>query len=168
VAAQSPATLEAVERVAVAGEIDAARLATPTPGADELLLACKQSGRAVVIVSNNAAVAIEEYLERHRLRSHVAAVFGRPFARADLMKPNPELVHHATHALKVKAEACVMTGDSITDIEASRTAGVGSIGYAKTPQRGLDLIAAGADGADAVTDEIAALAAAIRHIGVTG
>jgi phosphoglycolate phosphatase len=118
-----------------------------------------------VIVSNNAAVAIEEYLELHGLTNYVAAIFGRPFGRPGVMKPNPGLVNQAVQELGDEPADCVMIGDSITDIEASRTAGVRSIGYAKTPQRGLDLAAVGAD---AVTNDMVALAAMVRHIGVAG
>jgi len=50
---------------------------------------------------------------------------------------------------------CVLIGDSVTDIEVSRRAGVRSIGYAKTPERGIELAAAGAD---AIVSEMAALA----------
>jgi phosphoglycolate phosphatase len=163
-ATQAPATLEAVERIAVAGEIEAARLAIPTTGALDLLAACKQSERVVAIVSNNAVVAIEEFLELHGWTNYVAAVFGRPFGRPDLMKPNPCLIHQAVQALEDEPKDCVMIGDSITDIEVSRIAGVRSIGYAKTPQRGQDLAGAGAD---AVSDDMAAIAAAVRQITAT-
>jgi HAD superfamily hydrolase (TIGR01509 family) len=164
-ATQAPAVLDAVDRIAIAGEINAARLATPTHGADGLLSACRQSGRVVVIVSNNAAVAIEEYLERYGLTDQVSAVFGRPSGRPDLMKPNPMLVHQAIQALDEDPGNCVMIGDSTTDIEVSRATGVRSIGYAKTPKRGVELAAAGAD---ALTDDMAALAAAARRIAVPG
>jgi phosphoglycolate phosphatase-like HAD superfamily hydrolase len=79
------------------------------------------------------------------------------------MKPNPRLVHQAIQALEDRPEDCVMIGDSMTDIKASRTAGIRSIGYAKTQERGLDLLAAGAD---AITDDMAALAAALRQLDI--
>ena len=53
-----------------------------------------------------------------------------------------------------------VVGDSVTDIQVSRAAGVRSIGFAKTPSRGRELQAAGAD---AVTDSVASLADLIRR-----
>jgi phosphoglycolate phosphatase len=52
-------------------------------------------------------------------------------------------------------------GDSVTDIEAARAAGVRSIGYANKPGKFGQLTAAGAD---AVVTEMAALAAALTAI----
>ena len=48
----------------------------------------------------------------------------------------------------------------MTDIQVSRATSIRSIGFAKTPIRGRELEAAGAD---AITDSITALAALIRR-----
>lgn len=156
---QGTAMLQAVEEIALAGEIEAAQNATPTPGAAEFLTACKQVDRTVVIVSNNAAAAIESYLDQHGLTALVAKVLGRPPGHPALMKPDPELVHLALAIVKRKPHDCVMIGDSVTDIEVSQSAGVRSIGYAKTPERGAELDRAGAD---AIIDDMASLATAVQ------
>jgi beta-phosphoglucomutase-like phosphatase (HAD superfamily) len=60
---------------------------------------------------------------------------------------------------------CVLIADSVTDIEVSRTTGLRSIGYAKTPTRGNELHLAGAD---AITDSNHALAEHVRRSPATG
>ncbi|WP_327639548.1 HAD hydrolase-like protein [Kribbella sp. NBC_00482] len=156
---QAPIVLAAVEQIALAGETEAGRNAVPTPGAAEFLTACQLAGRTVVIVSNNAAAAIQTYLEQHDLVGKVASVLGRPPGNPALMKPDPELVVRALAIVKRQPRDCVMIGDSVTDIEVSKSVGVRSIGYAKSSARGVELKRAGAD---AITDNMAAIAAGIQ------
>lgn len=56
-ATQPTETLAAVENACRAGEIDAATHSEPTSGAHEAMRACRDAGRPIVIVSNNAAEA---------------------------------------------------------------------------------------------------------------
>ncbi|TCC19419.1 HAD family hydrolase [Kribbella speibonae] len=163
-ASNAPATLEAVERTAVQGEVDAARLAVPTPGAADFLAVCHEARRPVIVVSNNSADAVEAYLDKHDLRHLVRQILGRPYGNPSLMKPHPELVRRALAILDEQPQSCVMIGDSVTDIVVSQTAGVRSIGYAKTPERGIELQRAGAD---AVTTDMTALAEAVRRSGTS-
>lgn len=160
-AVHAPAAVEAAEERAVAGEIESARVAPITTGAAEFLRACADVGLPVAIVSNNAAAAIEVFLDRFELADQVARICGRPFARPELMKPHPALVEQALEALKMDAGSCVLVGDSVTDIEVSRRTGVRSIGYAKNPRRGDEL---GQAGADALIDSMSALADAVREL----
>ncbi|ORV04564.1 hypothetical protein AWC04_08170 [Mycolicibacterium fallax] len=60
------------------------------------------------------------------------------------LKPDPYLVRTAVEQLDVDAGRCVFVGDSATDVEAGRAVGVRVIGLAKTPQRGQELLDAGA------------------------
>jgi phosphoglycolate phosphatase len=144
-AVHAPDALVEAEQAAVAGEVQCARTAPLTPGARAFLEACGDTGRAVAIVSNNAAEAIEVFLELHGLRSRVAFVLGRPFARPELMKPDPGLASEALRLLGGEAERACMIGDAVTDVEFAQRAGVMAIGYAKNPQRGRELVEAGAD-----------------------
>ncbi|WP_410794071.1 HAD family hydrolase [Kribbella sp. C-35] len=162
-ASDVPAALESVERVVVQGEVDAARLAIPTPGAADFLAACHETGRPVVVVSNNSADAVDAFLRQHHLRDLVQEILGRPYGDPSLMKPHPELVRRALATLDRQPQSCVMIGDSITDIQVSRAADVHSIGYAKTPERGTELHRAGAD---AVITDMTALADAIHSSAV--
>jgi HAD superfamily hydrolase (TIGR01509 family) len=130
-----PAATHAVEDALRAAEVRAARTATPTPGARELLSACLSEGRPVAIVSNNSASAIESYISAHRLTKYFACIVGRKPYKPGHMKPNPQPVLEAVTALGAKAEACVLVGDSLSDIEAAHSAGVPVIGYANKPSK---------------------------------
>jgi beta-phosphoglucomutase-like phosphatase (HAD superfamily) len=46
------------------------------------------------------------------------------------MKPNPAPIFSAINALDAEPSACVLVGDSISDIEAAKAAGTRVIGYA--------------------------------------
>ena len=155
-----PEVQHAVDQASVQGEVEAAKVTEPTPGSVELLQACRAAKRPVVIVSNNAEQAIRTYLDRFNLRDLVDGIAARTPGRPDLMKPHPDSINRALRRLGAAPAVCVMVGDSVTDITVSHTTGVRSIGYAKSPRRGIELADAGAD---AVVDSIAALASAISH-----
>ncbi len=142
-AEQAPGVLEEVERAAIEGEIEAARSAPITPGVREFLAGCARTDRPVVIVSNNAAAAVEVFLERHDLTHLITGVVGRPYARPELMKPDPFLAAQALALLD--RPQCCMVGDAPTDIEFSRRAGLLSIAHAKSPRHEALLHPAGPD-----------------------
>ncbi|GAA1863827.1 HAD family hydrolase [Myceligenerans crystallogenes] len=146
--------LSEVEDACIHAEVKAARTAVPTDGAHELLAELHRQNVPVVIVSNNAAEAIDVYLTRHRLTNYVTAVVGRPARRPDLMKPNPFEVTEALRQVSGGSARAVLIGDSVSDVEVARATAVRSIGYAKTEKRGEELEEAGAD---AITTTIAAL-----------
>ncbi|MEU4387661.1 HAD family hydrolase [Promicromonospora sp. NPDC023805] len=141
----APQVLADVEAVCDDAETTAAYSAEPTHGTHDLLARCHQRGKPVVIVSNNAEAAIRAYLERWTLTPYVAAVIGRPTGRPDLMKPNTHTVEEALRLLRIEPRRAAFIGDSVSDVEVSLAVGVPCIGYAKTPRRGDELQAAGAD-----------------------
>ncbi|MFC9243229.1 HAD family hydrolase [Streptomyces sp. NPDC057136] len=149
-----------VERALTAAEVEAVEIAgDPTPGAIAALEAARASGRKVAVVSNNSAASVQAFLDRHGLAGHVQAVVGRPEERPELMKPNPHSLIKAAELLGVEVTLCVLIGDSLTDIQGAHAAGCAAIGYAnKAPKR--DLFAAA--GAEAITESMQAIAAAIR------
>lgn len=101
--------------------------------------------RPWAVVSNNSAGAVRAYLQRHHPECVTVPVFGRPFTRPELMKPNPYLLLEALKALSVSADATQFIGDSVSDIEAGRLAGVHTIGYANKPGKAELLAEAGAN-----------------------
>jgi phosphoglycolate phosphatase len=149
-----------VEQASTAGEVAAAKVADLTAGVRELLQACAEVGRPVVVASNNAEAAIETFLHRFELRHLVQAVLGRIPGQPELMKPHRSVIDRALAHLDQPAHRCVLLGDSITDVQVSRTTRIRCIGYAKTPTRGRELQLAGAD---AITDSNSALADLIRR-----
>lgn len=136
---------QAVDAASVEGEVAAAHQTEPTPGSVDFLQACKQDGRPVVIVSNNAEEAIRAYLDRFDLADLVTAVVARTPGRPDLMKPHPNSINRALALLHVQPRVCCMVGDSVTDIAVCKVTGVRSVGFAKNLTRGQELASAGAD-----------------------
>jgi len=142
---QRPDVIDEVERTLCAAELRAIETAAPTPFAREVIVAAKQAGRDVAIVSNNSAPAINAYLTVHRLAHYVSPVVGRVPGRPDLMKPNPEPVLRAVNALGADSRRCLLVGDSVTDVTSARAANVRVVGFANRPAKVSRLTEAGAD-----------------------
>ncbi|GAB2999798.1 HAD family hydrolase [Saccharothrix stipae] len=143
-----------VENHLVEAEGQAVESAEPTPFAVQVMRSIVDSGRPVAVVSNNSALAIQKYLNRHDLRNIISFVSGRVHANPALMKPDPSSLELAADRLGVSIADTVLIGDTITDIAASHAAGAKSIGYANKPGKRARLSQAGAD---AVIDSMAAL-----------
>ncbi|MDQ7805875.1 HAD-IA family hydrolase [Amycolatopsis sp. A133] len=133
-----------VEAAFAAREVEAISSAIPASGAHELIEAWYDSGRALAVVSNNNASAVGAYLELYNLRGMVDFISARTGSDAALLKPHPYLLRLALAALMVAPGESVFVGDSITDIEAARSASVFSVGYANKPKKFDDLTGAGA------------------------
>ncbi|WP_435970370.1 HAD family hydrolase [Streptomyces sp. Qhu_M48] len=137
--------LAAVEAALTDAEVRAVGVAgAPTGGAVEAMAAARSSGRRVAIVSNNSADCVHAYLSAQGLSGAVEAVVGRPILRPDLMKPSPHPLLEAAATLGVSPQRSALVGDSVTDIEAARAAGTGSIGFANRPGKEEALASAGA------------------------
>jgi phosphoglycolate phosphatase-like HAD superfamily hydrolase len=149
----------AVEAELAGLECGAARTAAPTAHAREVLAACAESGRLVAVVSNNSARAVRSYLAGHGLDGLVTAVAARTGNDKAKLKPSPYLIGVAARELEAAAADCMLVGDSVTDIEAARSAGARAIGLAAAPGHRARLAAAGAD---AVISGLAELASALR------
>jgi HAD superfamily hydrolase (TIGR01509 family) len=145
-------------------EIDAVPSAPITEGSEDFLLSCAESGRPVVIVSNNAPEAIDTYLGLHGLSGLVMATIGRSHGRPQLMKPHPWAVNAAVALLARQPEECLLVGDSVTDIEVSRKVGLRSVAYVKAPDRRERLAAARPD---ALIDSMGALAGSVRSVALS-
>ncbi|GII52278.1 hypothetical protein Pth03_06670 [Planotetraspora thailandica] len=61
------------------------------------------------------------------------------------MKPNPHLVQQVLDKLGADPKRTVLVGDSLSDIEAAKAAGVLSVGYANEPGKADQFATAGAD-----------------------
>ncbi|SDT73612.1 HAD family hydrolase [Actinoplanes derwentensis] len=127
-------------------EVAAVESAVPTPGAAEVLQAAHASGRQVAIVSNNATDAISAYLQNHDLIRYAEGITAR-FDGMDprLLKPHPFLLERGLTATGAARNGTAFIGDSVTDIEAGRAAGIPTIGYANKPGKHQRLTDAGAD-----------------------
>lgn len=134
-----------VEDALCAAERRAINTAAPTPYGREVIVAARQAGLSVAVVSNNSASAVSAYLAAHRLTGQIAPVVGRVYADPGQMKPNPAPILRAVRALDASPGRCVLIGDSLTDIEGSKAAGVRVIGYANRPPKVDAFRQAGAD-----------------------
>jgi HAD superfamily hydrolase (TIGR01509 family) len=125
----------AVENALCAAERQAAESAEPTPYGREVIVAARQAGLVVAVVSNNSSGAVTAYLTAHRLIGHVSPVIGRPYADPARMKPNPKPILQAVHILGIPPSRCVLVGDSLSDIEGAKASGVHAIGFANRPTK---------------------------------
>jgi HAD superfamily hydrolase (TIGR01509 family) len=130
-----PELVREVEDGLCRAELLAAESAIPEPYGREVIIAARDAGLPVAIVSNNSAGAIDAYLTAHRLTRHIAYVAGRTYAQPERMKPNPEPLWRAATALNIEPAACVLIGDSLFDIEGAQAAGVPVIAYANKPPK---------------------------------
>lgn len=144
-----------------ATEVKASRSATPTVGAEAFLSACGNAGLPVAIVSNNSTSAVRSYLDHRGIAEHVALVVGRMSDDPTVLKPSPYPVHLALAELNTPPTTAILIGDSTTDIEAARMAGVRSLGYANKPGKAAKLRAAGASGV--LSNMLDATAAVLKH-----
>ncbi|MEU4370252.1 HAD family hydrolase [Micromonospora chersina] len=155
-AAGNHGVTRAVEDALCEAERQAVETAAPTPYGREVIVAARQAGMPVAAVSNNSAGAVTAYFAAHRLAEYVSPVIGRAYAEPGLMKPNPEPILQAVRSLGEPAARCVLIGDSLSDIEGARAAGVAVIGYANRPKKVDAFRLAGADVVITSMGEVAA------------
>jgi len=155
----SPELAARVEAELADQEVAAVATAKPTPYVHDVLAACRESGRTAAVVSNNSERAVQTYLTRHGLDDRTGLVFARTSHDPALLKPSPHLIEKAVHALNADPAATALVGDSITDIEGARLAGIDSIGYANKPGKRERMVAASAG---AIIGTLAELALIVR------
>lgn len=151
---------EYVEAALRAHEVEAVRSAEVTPSAHDLIKSWHTAGRKQVIVSNNAALAVQGYLNLHSLTGYIDFNFGRNSSDPTLLKPSPFLLTQAITALGVAPSQCVMLGDSTSDMIAAKRAGTTSIGFANKPTK-VDQLA---NESHAVTQSITLLLEAFKGL----
>ncbi|MFB9534501.1 HAD family hydrolase [Nonomuraea roseola] len=140
-------------------ETEAAGTARLTPGAADLMTRARNRGLPIAIVSNNSVSAVEAFLDREGLAAQIAYISARSAVDPSLMKPNPHLLDQALSHLGADPSASLLVGDSVTDVEASKLAGVVAVGYANRPGKVERL---GAVGADLIVTSMVELADALR------
>jgi HAD superfamily hydrolase (TIGR01509 family) len=153
-----PEVTRLVEDALCAAELHAVTSSAPTPYAREVIVAARNAGKPVAVVSNNSTAAVMEYLTAKRLAPYITSVIGRAYADPARMKPNPEPILHAVFDLGAEPGDCVLIGDSLADIAAARAAGVPVIGYANREAKIQPFRDAKAD---AVVDSLGDIAVAL-------
>ena len=93
------------------------------------------------------------------VQDRISLVIARTSHDPALLKPSPHLITQAVETLDAEPGECTLVGDSVTDVQGARLAGIQSIGYANKPGKRERLVAAGAD---ATINSLADLALKIR------
>ena len=138
----APSRLASVELACTEVEVECARTSELGPEIGWLLDLARINSLPVGIASNNSEAAVRLFAERMDLGFEVYAC--RTPESVRLMKPSPAYVLACADWLRVPARETVFVGDSVSDVEAGRAAGVAVIGLAKSPDRRAGLIEAGA------------------------
>ncbi len=136
--------VEEVDHLLGVEELAAVATARATPHIREVVTAANIVGLRMAVVSNNSSGAISKYLQREDLTQYIGEVCGRTYGRPDLMKPNPKCILTALTGLGLRAEECVLVGDSLADIIAGQRVDVPVIGLANRPGKATAFAKAGA------------------------
>lgn len=139
-----PERFASVERACSEAEVECARTSSPSPEAERLIDSARRRSVPIAIVSNNSANAVRGFLTRFSWAGLPDALACRPPEAVSKLKPDPLLVIKALQMLGADAGGSVFVGDSVSDVQAGRAAGVKVVGLAKSPDRGILLLEAGA------------------------
>lgn len=110
----------------------------PMKNAKELLESLKQQGYRLGIVSTKKQDVVRYGLSLFDLEDYFEVILGETDVKCG--KPNPEGILKACEMLKEGHDSCVYVGDSATDIQAAKNAGVFSIGYIFNEERKQKLL----------------------------
>ena len=128
----------------------------PYPGVEAALDALAAEGIALALCTNKVEHLTHSLVEALGWRGRFTSVVGGD--TLPTRKPEPAMLHEAI--TRAGGESAVFVGDSITDADTARAAGVPfvavSFGYSDRPAEAL--------GADAVIDAFSGLHAALRHL----
>ncbi|MEV6038442.1 hypothetical protein AB0L65_45350 [Nonomuraea sp. NPDC052116] len=145
-------------------EMAAALTAVPTPGASEVLTACRASGRRVAIVGDTCTAAIESYLDAHDLRHLVGPVIGREQRQPTTQEPGLELLWQAALELNAEPSDCTLISVSSDEMFVAADADVQAIGVVSKYGKRKHL--AGVGGSVAVSS-MRQLAEALTAVSIT-
>ncbi|MGA5123519.1 HAD family hydrolase [Streptomyces pseudogriseolus] len=126
-------------------ELKAAASARPTPYADPLVRTWTAVGARLAITTNNSPRVVKEYLtSRGLLECFAPHIYGRT-QELRYLKPHPHCVHRALNATGAAPSTALMIGDTPSDYQAARAAGVPFLGYARNERKNKVLRDAGAE-----------------------
>jgi phosphoglycolate phosphatase len=130
----------------------------PFPGVEATLANLKADGARLGVLTNKPQELTDLLLPALKLDGFFGAIHGA--GRYGYSKPDARVFHHVVDELGGTGAGAVMIGDSLTDLQTARAAGVPAIlvtyGYTPEPVNGM--------GADAVTDNFAEIPALVRSL----
>ncbi|MFI8189568.1 HAD family hydrolase [Streptomyces sp. NPDC085946] len=125
-------------------ELRAVPKAMPTAYADPLIRTWTARGSRLAVTTNNSPRVVRTYLETRGLLGCFAPhIYGRTRDLGHL-KPDPRFLHRALSAMDAESGDALMIGDTPSDLEAARRAGVPFLGYARNERKERALREAGA------------------------
>ncbi|MFD8252228.1 HAD family hydrolase [Streptomyces werraensis] len=126
-------------------ELKAAASARPTPYADPLVRTWTAVGARLAVTTNNSPRVVKEYLaSRELLPCFAPHIYGRTQELRHL-KPHPHCIRRALNAMGAAPATALMIGDTPSDFQAARAAGVPFLGYARNERKNKLLREAGAE-----------------------
>lgn len=133
-------------------EVDRESGAPAFPGARPLLLALRQAGLRVGVLTNDDRERSRRALERAGLGDLVEAVAGGD--EVPLPKPDPALLHLLCRRLLVDPRECAVVGDALSDVAMGKAAGVGFTVGVATGSASREELAAAAEAVVSSLEEI--------------
>lgn len=106
--------------------LQSSELATLYPGIEEMLADIAKAGMVQAVLSNSAGTFIRAILERLGVASRFVSLVGEKEMPAP--KPDPRGLWNLLGEIGCPRSATVYVGDSRTDLETARAAGVAAIG----------------------------------------
>ena len=135
VASEIPQAVGIVEGALTRSEVHAVDSAQITTGVTDLIDQVTGRGQRWAVVSNNSAESIKRFCTREDFSRTPSLIVGRPQGEPHLMKPSPFVLRHALEILRIPAGNAVFVGDSVSDVQAGRAAGISTVGYANKPAK---------------------------------
>ncbi|MET7572694.1 HAD family hydrolase [Streptomyces sp. NPDC005492] len=152
--------VEELEELLTQHELKAVDSAFPTPWADPLIRTWSAIGVQLAVATNNSPRTVTEYLHgRGLLECFTPHIYGRT-NDLDLLKPNPHCLNRALRGMGAVPGDALVIGDTPSDCEAARRAGVPFLGYARNPYKETLLRRAGAE---AIVDSLQPLLELVRQ-----
>jgi phosphoglycolate phosphatase len=134
------------------------RLTRLMPGAAEALAQLHVAGVLMGVATNKPQLATREILQHFRLAERLGVIVGGDAVTRK--KPAPDALLLALEQLRTEPHEALMVGDSVTDVESARAAGLPVAiirgGYTQIPADEL--------GADLVCDSLLDLPAALNGL----
>ncbi|WP_079078492.1 HAD-IA family hydrolase [Streptomyces sp. CdTB01] len=125
-------------------ELRAVPSALPTAFADPLIRTWKAVGARLAVATNNSPEVARAYLSsRGLLDAFLPHIYGRTHD-LQYLKPHPHYLNRALTAMGAAPTSALFIGDTPTDCEAARQAGVPFLGYARNEHKERLLQEAGA------------------------
>ncbi|MFH8800319.1 HAD family hydrolase [Streptomyces sp. NPDC017936] len=117
-------------------ELRAASSAMPTAWTDPLVRTWTALGLRLAVTTNNSPLVVAKYLAGRGLTACFAPhVYGRT-QDLHLLKPHPHCLNRALRATGSAPSTALMIGDTPSDFDAARKAGVPFLGYAPDERKG--------------------------------